>query len=110
MRGIDIFNKKKKLIAEKQAILMKIVECNKEEENLEVMLYSKNKELKEFNNIAKRTLERIKGNDILTTIFLGQLNGLNLREIAEVNNISYNYVREKNIQLKRLLEGIDYSH
>lgn len=109
MRGNTIFNQKRKLIAEKQAILMKIVECNKEEEELEVLLESKNKELKEFNKIAKRALEKIKGNDILTTIFLGQLEGLNLREIAERDGLSYNYIREKNIQLKRLLNGIDYS-
>lgn len=106
MRPNNIYLQKKKLLEEKQSILMKLISCLKEEEKLELLLEDTNKKLKCFNNIANSMLEKIKGNNAMTKVFLKKLDGLSLKQIAEQEGISYDYVRELNSKINHIFGNL----
>lgn len=104
----SVYSQKRKLIEEKQVILMKLAKISKEEEYLEEMLTEINNKIKEFNNAANKALKKMKGKNALITVFLGRLDGLKLRQIAEKEQLSYDYVRELNTQINHIFGDFGY--
>lgn len=102
----SIYIQKKKLLEEKRTILMKLISVVKEEEKLELLLCETNKKLNHFNNIANKTLERIRGNNAMTKVFLRKLEGVSLKQIAIEEGMSYDYVRELSSKLNDIFGNL----